>query len=128
MFLRIVKGLDGLTYEFYRAVWPVIGKTFMDIIQCQLNRKRLVSSDLKGAARLVSKVKGVPQVDELRPITLLNSDYKILSKLMVQRIKPFLHKVITLSQLCTVNGKNILFDVNNIISGMPYVNQHRKKA
>ena len=74
------------------------------------------------------KLEGVPQVDELRPITLLNSDYKILSKLLVKRMKPVLHKVITSSQLCSVDGKNILFGVNNVLSSILYINNHRKKA
>ena len=33
-----------------------------------------------GATKLASKVDGVPSVDELRPITLLNTDYKLLTK------------------------------------------------
>ena len=47
-----------------------------------------------GVTRLVPKVKGVPSVDELRPMTLLDRDYKILSKWLVKRIKPVLANVI----------------------------------
>ena len=120
-------GLDGLPYEFYRAVWPVIGNKMRDIFQCQLNRNVIVQSNKVGVTRLASKVKGIPEVGELRPITLLNSDYKILSKLLVKRVKPVLPSVILSSQLCTVNDKNILFGVNNILSSLFYVNNSRKK-
>ena len=30
-------GLDGLTYEFYRAVWDVIGTCFVDVLQLRLH-------------------------------------------------------------------------------------------
>ena len=120
-------GLDGLPYEFYKAVWPVIGHKMRDIFQCQLNRNSLVTSNKMGVTRLVSKVSGIPEVSELRPITLLNSDYKILSKLLVKRVKPCLPSVIRSSQLCTVNDKNILFGVNNILSTIFYVNNLKHK-
>ena len=59
-------------------------------------------SNKDGVTRLVPKVKGVPHVDELRPITLLDCDYKILSKWLVKRMKPVLPHVIKSGQLCTV--------------------------
>ena len=31
-------GLDGLVYEFYKTVWPIIRKTFTMVLQCQLDR------------------------------------------------------------------------------------------
>ena len=95
-------GLDGLPYEFYKAVWPVIGGDFISILQCQLDRLVLIESDTIGATRLASKVSGIPQVDELRPITLLNRDYKILTKLFVLGKLPILVFVIRSGQLCTV--------------------------
>ena len=78
--------------------------------------------------RLVPKVDGAPSVDELRPITLLNCDYKILSKWLVRRMKPVLPLVIKSGQLCTVGKKNILFGVNNILSSILDVQQRNSEA
>ena len=78
--------------------------------------------------RLVPKVDGVPSVDELRPITLLNCDYKILSKWLVRRMKPVLPSIIKSGQLCTVGKKNILFGVNNILSSILDVQQRNSGA
>ena len=85
-------GLDGLPYEFYQATWKIIGLDFLDVLQVQLDRFRLVDSDRCGATRLTSKVgeNEIPGVDELRPITLLNGDYKILTKTFVERVVPVL--------------------------------------
>ena len=73
-------GLDGLSYEFYQGTFSIIKDDLLKIFQCQLNRGTIIESNKDGVTRLVPKVKGVPSVDELRPITLLDCDYKILSK------------------------------------------------
>ena len=117
-------GLDGLPYEFYQATWNIIGHDFVKVLQVQLDRISLIESDRHGATRLASKVDGVPAVNELRPITLLNCDYKILSKSFVRRMVPIMREVICSGQLCSVEDMNILFGISNIISAIDYVNAH----
>ena len=121
-------GLDGLSYEFYKAVWQVIAVDFVEVLQCQLDRQRLIDSDTVGATRLTSKVAGVPQVDELRPITLLNCDYKLLTKLFVLRMIPIMIFIIRSGQLCSVGSKNILFGVSNVLSSILYIKEKRLGA
>ena len=121
-------GLDGLSYEFYKATWEVIGQDFTSVLQVQMARFKLIESDRHGATRLASKVDGVPAVSELRPITLLNCDYKILSKGFVKRVTPVLSEVIKSGQLCSIGDKNILFGVSNVISSIDYVNMHKVAA
>ena len=98
---------------------------FIQVLQCQLDRFKIIDSNTMGATRLGPKVSGVPQVDELRPITLLNCDYKILTKLFVFRMIPILIFIITSGQLCTVGMKNILFGVNNVLSCLSFAKQKK---
>ena len=121
-------GLDGISYEFYQKTFPIIKEDLLKIYRCQLNRKKLIKSNKEGVTRLAPKVDGVPSVDELRPITLLDCDYKILSKWLVERMKPVLPFVIKSGQLCTVGKKNILFGVNNILSSIFNVKQRKSEA
>ena len=121
-------GLDGLPYEFYKATWDIIGQDFVSVLQVELARFDLIDSDKHGATRLASKVDGVPAVSELRPITLLNCDYKILAKCFVRRLTPVMCEVILSGQLCSNGNKNILFGVSNVISSIDYINMHRVPA
>ena len=121
-------GLDGLCYEFYLETFPIIKNDLVHILQCQLDRSKIIESNKDGVTRLAPKVNGVPSVDELRPITLLNCDYKILSKWLVKRMKPVLPYVIRSGQLCTVGKKNILFGVTNILSSILDVKQRNSQA
>ena len=121
-------GLDGIPYEFYQATWNIIGEDFVHVLQVQLERINLIESDRHGATRLCSKVNGVPAVSELRPITLLNCDYKILSKSFVKRMCPIMPEIIKSGQLCSVNEKNILFRIANIISSINNIEAHKVPA
>ena len=51
----------------------------------------------------------MPRVDQLRPITLLNLDYKILSKVITNRLLRVMGEVVRSGQSCSVPGQNILF-------------------
>ena len=41
-------GLDGISYEFYKAAWPLIKDEFVQVLKCQLDRLQLIDSDSKG--------------------------------------------------------------------------------
>ena len=114
-------GLDGLPYEFYSKVKYIIGGSLVEVFQEQLDRELLVKSNREGVTRLLSKVDGVPKVTDLRPITLLSSDYKILSKILVRRLNAVLPDVLTSGQLCSNPPQNILFGVSDTLSVLDYI-------
>ena len=95
-------GLDGLPAEFYKKTMEVIQGDLLDIINCQLDRVKILESDRHGATRLGPKVEGVPRVDQLRPITLLCLDYKILSKILTNRLLGVMGEVVKSWHSCSV--------------------------
>jgi hypothetical protein len=54
-----------------------------------------------------AKLKGVPMVTQLRPITLLNSDYKLLTKMLVARLLIVFPDLLQSTQMCAVKGRSI---------------------
>ena len=94
----------------------------------ELDRGEIIPSNKEGVTRLCPKVGGVPSVNELRPITLLNCDYKLLSKWLVSKVRPKLPSIIKSGQLCSVNGKNILFGVSNVLSSILEVKSQKSQA
>ena len=120
-------GLDGLPYEFYKKTWPVIGETLTKVLQTQLDRVKLIESSRHGATRLISKVDGVPDVTELKPITLLQVDYRMLSKCLAVRLHAVMHEVVDPKQLGTPvpgQGGGILTGVYEILSSIDYINKN----
>ena len=124
-------GLDGISYEFYKVTWPVIRTTFTKVLQAQLDRVRLTDSGKHGATRLISKVENVPNVSELRPITLLQVDYRLLSKCLATRLHSVMHEVVDSGQLGVPTpgqGGAILSGIYKILSSIDYVNSNNMKA
>jgi exonuclease III len=115
-------GLDGLPYEFYQRVKLIVGPTLVRVFVEELGSGSLVKSKRVGVTRLLNKVKNTPSVTDLRPITLLTTDYKILSKILVKRLNLVLPSILLSNQLCSVPPKNILFGATNFISSLEYVN------
>ena len=102
-------GLDGLPYELYKSMWDVMGREFLQVIKDQMTNFSLIESGRHGATVIPSKVEGVPDVTELRPITLLCCDYRIMSKTINARLSPVMEEVVGTSQLATgERDKNIL--------------------
>ena len=70
----------------------------------------------------------VPLVSELRPITLLNADYKFLSKILANRILKVLPSVIKSVQSSCVAGANICSSAFNLVSLIQKVESIKAQA
>ena len=68
----------------------------------------LYKSARTGIISLIPKgSKDLPELQNLRPLVLLNIDSKILTKMLAQRIKPMLHKVIGNQQTGQIYRANL---------------------
>jgi hypothetical protein len=92
--------------EFYKATFGMVGLPLLNGLNAMLNRGLLAPSLCLGVVWLLPEVPGVPMASQLNPITLLNTDYKRLTKMIVARLLPFLPSVLLATQLCSVR-KNL---------------------
>ena len=92
------------------------------VLQAVLDRDLLPESCTRGLTRLIPKVLApkIPEVTEMRPITLLNTDYKLLSSVLTARTRMVLPEVITSRQLATP-GRDIMEGVHCLLSTLDFV-------
>ena len=81
-------GEDGLTAEFYKTfqdkLIPILQEVYLNIFLSDSMPKNMKM----GIINLIYKNKGnVEDLKNWRPITLLNVDYKILTKILTERLK-----------------------------------------
>ena len=121
-------GLDRLTNEFYRKVFPIIKVEYLAVQNCLTENSEIKPSMRQGVTRLTPKVSGVPRVDQLRRITMLNTDYNIRSRILTRRVLENSESFIKSGQLCSNKKRNILSGVHNLLSTVEYINQKNLSA
>lgn len=100
-------GPDGLPKEFYIKFWDVIGGTFTEIINEIITGGPVPVEFKEGRIVLVPKKSSNKTIDNLRPITLMNFDYKTIARALNSRMTPILQKVVKPHQSC-FPGRSIM--------------------
>ena len=81
-------GCDGLTVEFYKAFWPIIGNILVEVLNFSSTKGELSPSQKRGVITLLQKRGKDPTlIKNWRPVSLTNVDYKILTKSLAIRME-----------------------------------------
>ena len=102
-------GNDGLSKEFYVAFIDLLLPVLTEVFNITFNVGHLSDSQKLSYITLICKDKDNPELmNNYRPISLLNIDYKILTKTLSKRLESVLDKVIHPDQTCGVPGRSII--------------------
>ena len=101
-------GFSGFTYEFYKFFWRQLGHFIHKATLYSFEIGKLPSSQTIGIISLIPKgEKPKEYLDSWRPITLLNSIYKIISGVLAKRLNGVLPQIIHQDQCGFVPGRYI---------------------
>ena len=95
-------GNDGIPVEFYKKLWPLISEPFIKCVSECFENKELSSSRKQAVITLIEK-KGKDRtlLENWRPISLLNVDTKIMSKVIASRLPSTIIKLVS-SKIATL--------------------------
>ena len=79
-------GYDGTTNEFYQVYSSLMKEEFVNVINKMNKEGKMCNSQSMGTITLLYKNGNSNDITNWRPITLLNTDYKILEKIFADRI------------------------------------------
>ena len=100
-------GTDGLPAEFYKVFWKDIS-FLIAALHYSFESGRLSISQRRGAIKLIPKKDAeLYYIKNWRPITLLNTDYKIATKAIANRVKSVLPSLINYDQTGFMKGRFI---------------------
>jgi len=92
-------GSDGLPKECYAKFIPFSIEGFLQVINTCYTDNILTPSQRLGIITLLCKNKQQPELlNNWRPITLLNFDYKIISKILTRRLNKIIYTIINIDQ------------------------------
>jgi hypothetical protein len=105
-------GPDGFTARFYQQCWNIIKKDLTKMIKKSQQSSKLGGSTNSSFLALIPKEKGALSFNRFRPISLCNTSYKILTKVIANRLKALLPLIVPENQGGFVKGRHI---ADNII-------------
>ena len=119
-------GPDGISPIFFKNYWDIVG---VEVVNCVLNA--LNSGSMPCGINdtficFIPKVKSPQKITEFRPISLCNVIYKIMSKILANRLKRILLVVIDESQSAFVPGRLITDNVLVAFETLHCINQRNK--
>ena len=117
-------GNDGLTVEFYQKFWSVFGKYVVNSFNTSYERGELSASQKQAVITLLDKGKDRCKISNWRPISLLNVDYKIMTKVLAIKIAKVMPKIIHHNQVGYVQGRNISENLRALLDIMEYTKLH----
>jgi len=100
-------GPDGLHAIFYKRFWDMLGEELEDEVLAVVNSATVPEGWNATTIVLIPKVEAPEKVSQFRPISLCNVVYKVISKLLANRLKKILPDIISYNQSAFVPGRLI---------------------
>ena len=102
-------GPDGMTAAFYKAAWPIIKPDVLRAVNA------FFAADCRGFAcinnallTLIPKKPGARSSKDYRPISLIHSFPKLMSKLLANRLSTCIGEMVLCNQSAFISGRSIL--------------------
>ena len=122
-------GQDGLPIEFYKMFWTKIRSIFYDMMLQCYEENILHDTARKGILNLIPKPgKDTRYIKNLRPITLLNTDYKIIEKAVANKMTPALKHIIHSDQRGFMKDRRISVNIRKMLDIIEQVEKEDLEA
>ncbi|CAL1355813.1 unnamed protein product [Linum trigynum] len=107
-------GSDGFNGKFFKAFWDILRASVVDAVCSFFSTSKMLRSFNHTWLTLITKVENVETMRQLRPISLCQFVYKIISKIMATRLACLLPQIISEGQNAFIRERQI---VDNILLG-----------
>jgi hypothetical protein len=120
-------GTDGFPPDFYKFFWKDISVLVYESLKHVITKGEMSIDQRRGVINLIPKKdKDVRYLKNWRPISLLNTDYKIMTKVLAVRLKQVLPSVINPDQVAYLKGRYIGQNIRTILDIMEYTKDNNE--
>ena len=121
-------GSSGLSAEFYRTFWRHLKQPLYNMYLHSYESELLPFTTRNGIISLLPKKKDQRFVQNKRPLTLQNTDYKILAKALDNRMRMVLPNLIHEDQTGFMKKRNIASNLRKSLDVMEFCRSHQVPA
>lgn len=101
-------GPDGFTFAFVKKFWGKLDKYLIEVMEQFYVHGSIHSSCNSSFIALLPKVADPLTIGDFRPVSLIGVIGKVISKVLANRLKKVLDKIISPEQSAFITGRNIL--------------------
>lgn len=96
---------DGLHAGFFHRFWLIVGNSMIDMIKKVFVERKVPEFLNRTHIAFIPKIQGLETLGNYRLISLCNTIYKVVTKIIVARLRPHLEKIISPLQTAFVPGR-----------------------
>lgn len=85
-------GPDGIQAIFYHNYWDIVGDEVCRFVKNRFSTSSVPKEINRTLIALIPKIDQPTSINQFRPISLCNVGYKIVTKIIVARLRPLLLK------------------------------------
>ena len=111
MKLDSAPGPDGFTTRFFTCCWSIIKIDLLKMIRYSHEVNKLGGSTNSSFLALILKEKGASTFNRFRLISLCNTGYKLITKIIATKLKIILPRIIPENQGGFIKGRKILDNI-----------------
>ena len=101
------QSVDGIIIEFYQQFWDLLKDLLIDMFNECYDLGSLPDSMRTAIISLIFKKGDQENLDNYRPISLTNTDYRILAFTLAERIQQVISKLINTDQVAYIRERFI---------------------
>ena len=119
-------GPDGMPPLFYQSFWNLLGNDISSAVLDCLNNCNIPKVINHTNITLIPKVKSPEFITDFRPISLCNVVYKLVSKVLANRLKVVLSAVVFENQIAFQAGRLITDNILMASETLHYMKHHQR--
>nr|GEV07030.1 RNA-directed DNA polymerase, eukaryota [Tanacetum cinerariifolium] len=116
-------GPNGYTFEFFRRYWNFIGLDLCSAVECFFDKGSFPMGNNASFIALIPKVSDAKYVTDYRPISLIGSVYKVITKVLANRLATVVSDLVSDTQSAFVANRQILdgpFILNEVLQAFGF--------
>ena len=107
-------GIDGVSTDFYRYTWDFIQQDLLEVLNTMYTQGRVAPQQTAGIIVHIPKTTTPTTTSDYRSLTLINTDIKLLARILAKRIKLQLQDQLHEGQHCGIHARSIVDAVAKI--------------
>ncbi|GJS80704.1 putative RNA-directed DNA polymerase, eukaryota, reverse transcriptase zinc-binding domain protein [Tanacetum coccineum] len=101
-------GPDGFTFAFYKEFWNTIQNDVVDFVQQFFSSGNIPRGCNTSFITLIPKIPNPLVISDFRPISLIGAQYKIIAKILANRLARVIDSIISQEQSAFIKHRQIL--------------------